>query len=82
MRDFELKAKNLKIGFVEPKLSDLSIIRLKESQLPEAALENPIDVMATAGGAQFRSALEVLVDDAGIDSIFTRLDELAVARAR
>ena len=53
-----------------PKLSEASIARLKETQFPEAAVENPIDVVATAGGPQFRAALEVLMDDGNIDSIY------------
>ena len=57
-------------GLDVPKLSDHSIERLRASQLPEAALENPIDVVATAGGPQFRGALDALLDEAGIDSIF------------
>ena len=52
------------------KLSEDSIERLRETQLPEAALENPIDVVATAGGPQFRGALDVLLDEEGVDSIF------------
>ncbi len=57
-------------GLDVPKLSERSIERLRKSQLPEAALENPIDVVATAGGAQFRGALDVLLEEEGIDSIF------------
>ncbi|ACM18538.1 acyl-CoA synthetase, ADP-forming [Geotalea daltonii FRC-32] len=57
-------------GLDVPKLSERSIERLKESQFPEAALENPIDVVATAGGPQFRGALDVLLHEEGVDSIF------------
>ena len=57
-------------GLEVPRLSEKSIARLKETQLPQAALENPIDVVATAGGDQFRSAMEVLQEEEGIDSIF------------
>ncbi len=57
-------------GLDVPKLAARSIERLKESQFPEAALENPIDVVATAGGPQFRGALDVLLDEEGVDSIF------------
>ena len=57
-------------GLEVPRLSEKSIARLKETQLPQAALENPIDVVATAGGDQFRSAMEVLQAEEGIDSIF------------
>jgi len=57
-------------GLQVPPLSDKSIARLKSTQLPQAALENPIDVVATAGGDQFRAAMEVLQEEDGVDSIF------------
>jgi acetyltransferase len=57
-------------GLDVPRLSEASIERLKGSQLPEAALENPIDVVATAGGPHFRGALDVLLDEEGVDCIF------------
>jgi acetyltransferase len=57
-------------GLDVPKLSEKSIARLRESQLPEAAVENPIDVIATASPAHFRSALEALMAEDGIDSIY------------
>ncbi len=53
-----------------PKLSAESIARLRETQFPEAALENPIDVVATAGGPQFRAALEVMMDSDQIDCVY------------
>jgi len=57
-------------GLDVPKLSEASIARLAQTQFPEAAIENPIDVVATAGGPQFRAALDVLLDDEQIDSIY------------
>ncbi len=57
-------------GLEVPRLADASIARLAETQLPEAALENPVDVIATAGGPQFRGALDVLMADERIDSIY------------
>jgi acyl-CoA synthetase (NDP forming) len=57
-------------GLDVPKFSDKTIERLKGTQFPEAALENPIDVVATAGGPQFRAAMDALLEDDGIDSIF------------
>jgi acetyltransferase len=57
-------------GLKVPKLSAASMARLAETQLPEAAFENPVDVIATAGGLQFRAALEILLDDEQIDSIY------------
>ena len=73
-------------GLDVPKLSDGSIARLKETLLPEAAIENPVDVVATAGGAHFRAALDVLLEEDGVDSIFMNFvtapftDTHAVAR--
>lgn len=57
-------------GLDVPVISEKSIEKLKETQFPEAALENPIDVVATAGGPQFRAAMDVLLEDEGIDSIY------------
>ena len=57
-------------GMDVPRLSGKSINQLKETQLPEAALGNPIDVVATAGALHFRAALDVLMADEGVDSIF------------
>jgi len=57
-------------GIEVPKLSDAEIARLRETQFPEAALENPVDVVATAGGPQFRAALDVMLDSEQIDCIY------------
>lgn len=57
-------------GIEVPKLSEASIARLRQTQFPEAALENPIDVVATAGGPQFRAALDVMLDEEQIDCIY------------
>ncbi len=57
-------------GLEVPKLSAGSIDRLRETQFPQAALENPIDVVATAGGPQFRAALDVMLDEEQIDCIY------------
>jgi acetyl coenzyme A synthetase (ADP forming)-like protein len=73
-------------GLDVPKLSEKSIARLKETMLPEAAIENPVDVVATAGGPHFRAALDVLLDEEAVDSIFINFvtapftDTHAVAR--
>lgn len=57
-------------GLKLPPLSQKAINILKETQLPEATIGNPIDVVATGGGIHFRSALDVLMDEENIDSIF------------
>ncbi len=57
-------------GLVLPALSERAINILKETMLPEASLGNPIDVVATGGGNHFRSALDVMMDEDTIDSVF------------
>jgi len=60
----------IQYGLQIPGLSDKAIDILKTTQLPEASLGNPIDVVATGGGAHFRSALDVLMDEEGIDAVY------------
>lgn len=73
-------------GLDVPVLSERAIGRLRESLLPQAAVENPIDVVATASAAHFRSALDILNEEDGIDSIFMNFvtpafsDTQAIAR--
>lgn len=77
----ELVSAGLKI----PALSDRAKEILKATQLPEATIGNPIDVVATGGGQHFRSALDVLMDEETIDAVyinfvtapFTDTDEVA-----
>lgn len=57
-------------GLEIPKLSDKALGILKETMFPEAAIENPIDVVATAGGPEYRSAMDVLMEEDGIDCIY------------
>ncbi|HEY4798843.1 MAG TPA: CoA-binding protein, partial [Bacteroidia bacterium] len=72
-------------GLEIPHLSEKALARLKETMLPEASINNPIDVVATGGGKHFRSALDILMDEENIDSVyinfvtapFTDTDEVA-----
>jgi acetyltransferase len=72
-------------GLQLPALSERATKILKETMLPEASIGNPIDVVATGGGKHFRSALDVLMDEDTIDSVyinfvtapFTDTDEVA-----
>ena len=77
----ELVSKGLNISPLSEKAKNI----LKTTMLPEASIGNPIDVVATGGGKHFRSALDVLMDEEEIDSIyinfvtapFTDTDEVA-----
>ena len=72
-------------GLQIPALSDRAKNTLKQTMLPEATIGNPIDVVATGCGQHFRSALDVLMNEDQIDSIyinfvtapFTDTDEVA-----
>ena len=57
-------------GLELPPLSDAAKDILSKTMLPEAAIGNPVDVVATGGGAHFRSALDVLMAEETIDAIY------------
>ncbi|MBN2560079.1 MAG: acetate--CoA ligase family protein [Phycisphaerae bacterium] len=57
-------------GMVMPPLSKQTEAFLRERLLPEASINNPIDVLATAGPEHFAAAINALLDDEDIDAIF------------
>ena len=57
-------------GLKIPELSDTAKATLKEKLLPQASLRNPIDVVATAGAPHYRAALDVLMNEENIDSVY------------
>jgi acetate---CoA ligase (ADP-forming) len=57
-------------GLKIPPLSDTAKATLKEKLLPQASLRNPIDVVATAGAPHYRAALDVLMGEENIDSVY------------
>ena len=71
---------------VMPPLSPPTESTLREKLLPEASINNPVDVLATAGPEHFAAAMNALLDDDGIDAIFLNfvtpffVDTLGVAR--
>jgi len=73
-------------GMVMPPLSKQTESFLREKLLPEASINNPIDVLATAGPEHFAAAINALLDDDGIDAVFLNfvtpffVDTLGVAR--
>jgi acyl-CoA synthetase (NDP forming) len=73
-------------GLVVPQLSKKSEAILREKLHKEVTVRNPIDVLATGTPEHFRTALDVLMEDDGIDSIFISLatpffvDNVNVAR--
>lgn len=56
-------------GLTIPPLSEKTQAILKESLFPEAAINNPVDVLATGTGKHFRITLDAMMEDDGIDSI-------------
>lgn len=73
-------------GLGVPPLGDATVQRLRAALLPQAALENPVDVIATAGPEHFRAALQALLDDDAIDALLVAFvtpsftDTQAIAR--
>lgn len=58
------------MGLQIPELSERAKNILKTTMLPEATIGNPVDVVATGGGAHFRSALDVMMEEDQIDAVF------------
>lgn len=57
-------------GLEMPPLSIKAENILKETMFAAASINNPIDVVATAGAPQFRSAIDVMMDEEQIDSVY------------
>jgi acetate---CoA ligase (ADP-forming) len=57
-------------GLEIPPLSENAAEILKGTMLEQASIRNPLDVVATAGPAHFKSALEVMMNEPGFDSIY------------
>jgi len=57
-------------GLMIPPLSEKAKAVLREKLFPEASVGNPIDVLATAGAEQFRTAIDVVMDEDQIDSVY------------
>ena len=57
-------------GLELPPLSNNAKKILKEKLYSAASINNPIDVLATGGAEHFRAALDVLMNESNIDSVF------------
>jgi acyl-CoA synthetase (NDP forming) len=57
-------------GIKIPPLSDKAKETLTEKLYPEASVHNPIDVLATGQAPHYRAALDVLLEEDHIDSIY------------
>jgi acetyltransferase len=58
------------LGLKIPPLSDNAKNSLKDKLYPEASVQNPIDVLATAAAPHYRAAMDTLLDEDQIDSIY------------
>jgi len=73
-------------GMVMPPLSAKTETFLRRELYLEASINNPVDVLATAGPEHFAAAIAALLDDDGIDAVFVNfvtpffVDTLGVAR--
>lgn len=57
-------------GMEIPPLSENAVNILKNTMLESASIRNPLDVVATAGPAHFKSAFEVMLKEKQFDSIY------------
>ncbi|MGD9972627.1 MAG: acetate--CoA ligase family protein [Desulfatirhabdiaceae bacterium] len=57
-------------GLQIPTLSESAIDTLKGKLYPESAFSNPVDVLATADGGHFRAAMDVMLAEEQIDSLY------------
>ena len=58
------------LGLEIPPLSDKAKNFLKDKLYPEASIHNPIDVLATAAAPHYRAAMDALMDEEQIDSVY------------
>lgn len=58
------------LGLEIPPLSENAKSSLKEKLYPEASVQNPIDVLATAAAPHYRAAMDTLLEEEQIDSIY------------
>ena len=57
-------------GLEIPPLSEKAKAILKTTMLESASINNPLDVVATAGAQHFKSAFEVMMNEESIDNIY------------
>lgn len=57
------------MGLELPTLSEHTVARLREFALAEAALGNPVDLVASAPPAHFEKAIEIVGADPGVDAL-------------
>ncbi len=57
-------------GLVIPPLAETTRLTLREQLHAAASIANPVDVLATAGAKQFRAAVEALMEEEDIDSVY------------
>ncbi len=57
-------------GLKIPPLSEKAATILKGKLFAEATIGNPVDVLATAGAEHFRAAMDVMMDNDEIDSVY------------
>ncbi|MBU0496306.1 MAG: acetate--CoA ligase family protein [Chloroflexi bacterium] len=60
-------------GLEIPPLSERAKATLEAVLFPEAAIQNPVDVLATAGATHFRAALDVMMDEDQVDSVYINM---------
>lgn len=57
-------------GLEVPPLSEKAKAILKTTMLESASINNPLDIVATAGAQHFKSAFEVMMNEENVDNIY------------
>lgn len=57
-------------GLAIPPLSQKALDTLRGKLFPEVSIHNPLDILATAQAQHFRVALDALMEEEGIDSVY------------
>lgn len=57
-------------GLRIPPLSEKTVLTLKDKLFPEASINNPLDVLATAEARHFRAAIDCMMEEEEIESIY------------
>jgi acetyltransferase len=57
-------------GLLMPALSEKAKNILKTTMFESASIDNPLDIVATAGAEQFKNALETMMSEPQIDSVY------------
>jgi acetyl coenzyme A synthetase (ADP forming)-like protein len=66
----------VEMGLEIPPLAEATRARMRAVVAPEASLANPVDMIATAAGAQYEACLRAVAEDPAIDAVIAMFTSL------